>query len=115
MGGILLAASFMFTPSLTDLGAEEFITNKSATTPETGFRLKLDVSGSGLTEQTDNQTSENESSKGDRFLVAEGKASYYANRFHGRRTASGEHFARRHDRPWRRQRQDRSLQLIRVF
>lgn len=32
---------------------------------------------------------------GERFHVAEGKASYYANRFHGRRTASGKHFDKR--------------------
>ena len=30
---------------------------------------------------------------GDRFLVSEGKASYYANRFHGKKTASGEFFS----------------------
>jgi rare lipoprotein A len=30
--------------------------------------------------------------RGDKFLIAEGKASYYANKFHGRVTASGAQF-----------------------
>jgi rare lipoprotein A len=43
-----------------------------------------DTSGEFFSEQPD--------VTGDKFMVAEGRASYYANKFHGRRTASGEHF-----------------------
>jgi rare lipoprotein A len=67
LAGILMAASLTLSPSPANLHAEASGT--------------ADTAG--------------DTAAGTRFLIAEGKASYYANRFHGRRTASGEHFDRR--------------------
>ena len=41
-------------------------------------------------------TSRQAMASGESYLVAEGKASYYSNNFHGRKTASGERFNHRH-------------------
>ncbi len=76
ISSLLLAASFILSPSLTGLQAREPVENKAANL-------------------SDEQTSEAATARTDLFFIAEGKASYYANRFHGRRTASGEHFDRR--------------------
>jgi rare lipoprotein A len=76
ISGLLLAASFILPISLTGLQAREIVQKRSA-------------------DRSDEQTSEAATAKADHFFIAEGKASYYANRFHGRKTASGEHFDRR--------------------
>ncbi len=64
---------------------------------DAGFLLKQDLAGSEDPEapQEDQETEEAATTKTNRILVAEGNASYYANRFHGRRTASGENFNQR--------------------
>lgn len=67
LAGLLMAATLTLSPSPANLHAE--VSDAAETAAE--------------------------SMQGTRFLIAEGKASYYANRFHGRRTASGEHFDRR--------------------
>jgi rare lipoprotein A len=78
---LLMAASFVISPSYTDLSARE---------------TDLDAGISEMTPLESDVSKENQAEEDGRFyLVAEGRASYYSNRFHGRRTASGEHFDRR--------------------
>ena len=92
-----MATSIILPTSLTSLKAAETEPARPANHNESGFILADRVSGNSDTAEyssvTTSSASGNEKSEG--FLIAEGRASFYANRFHGRRTASGEHFDRK--------------------
>lgn len=90
---LMAALIIMLSPSLTGLHAK--VTGRIARggKPEAPRHAS---SLSGISGRGTEHRQEAASVRGDRFLVAEGRASYYANRFHGRKTASGEHFDR-HD------------------
>ncbi|NTV02594.1 MAG: septal ring lytic transglycosylase RlpA family protein [Chlorobiaceae bacterium] len=96
IGSLLLAAALVFPPSLTGLQAKETENSVTAGHKEQGFFL-----ANRINRDTDSAENSPEKSSGaqagensSRFLVGEGRASFYANRFHGQRTASGEHFDR---------------------
>jgi rare lipoprotein A len=89
IGGLLLAASFLLPASVNGLQASEV----ARLDPVTGQNAVKAMSGDSGN-QSEPMPGKDSAGKG-QFLIAEGKASYYANRFNGRRTASGEHFDRR--------------------
>lgn len=93
---LLMAASFILSPSLTNLRAAESGTNLSSLEAENGPRIPtLNPAMAKSSENDGEALKAKKMTQGAMFLVAEGKASYYSNRFHGRKTASGEHFDRR--------------------
>lgn len=96
IAGLFMAASFIFPSSLTGLQANETESSVPAGHKEQGFflanRINRDADSAENGNGKPSVTHSNENSS--RFLVGEGRASFYSNRFHGRRTASGEHFDR---------------------
>jgi rare lipoprotein A len=93
IGAIFLATSIILPSSLTGLKANEANSRKPASRKAPGLHVTEDLPVvSDSSEKKAARSSGN--TTGVRFLIAEGKASYYANRFHGQRTASGEHFDR---------------------
>jgi rare lipoprotein A len=96
ISSLLLATSLIFPSSLTGLQAAETENNGTASHKEQGFVLAARLSGDQESGDTTDKTASSQANdKNSRFMIAEGRASYYATRFHGRRTASGEHFDRR--------------------
>ena len=96
ISSLLLAASLIFPSSLTGLQAAETENNGTTSHKEQGFLLAGSLSGDQESaDASERSASSQANEKNTRFLIAEGRASYYATRFHGRRTASGEHFDRK--------------------
>ena len=96
IGGLIIAAAVIFSPSPGSLQANTTEGNALAAHKEQGFILtdwtSRDTYPVTATEEKGSNAPAIE--KGSRFMTSEGRASYYANRFHGRRTASGEDFDR---------------------
>lgn len=92
---LLLAASFVLSPSLTTLHAGESRLKPMGEKSESRFDSSAQSSDLSDTKDKEESLSTEKKVKGNRFLMAEGRASYYSNRFHGRKTASGDHFDRR--------------------
>ncbi len=95
IGGLIIAAAFIFPPSSGSLQANITEGNAQAAHKEQGFIL-ADSSRDTFPATASAEKSPNAPAieKGTRFMSSEGRASYYANRFHGRKTASGEDFDR---------------------
>jgi rare lipoprotein A len=88
---LTLSASLFISTSQNNILASE--TDRRALASYTESKASKTIAKVSLTDAvTAEKSSEQSISNGDKFLVAEGKASFYANRFHGRRTASGAHF-----------------------
>ena len=92
IGGLFLASSLALPSSLTVLRAKEAVKSE----PANGFHAMGEHPGKSDGTKKENKLSARQSNmKEGSFFIAVGRASYYANRFHGRKTASGEHFDRR--------------------
>lgn len=91
----MVAAALTIPSSLTGLQAAETENTAANSHKEQGFVLAgWQTVNQEAIENPDKPSAGEEGNKFVRFLMAEGRASFYANRFHGRKTASGEHFDR---------------------
>jgi rare lipoprotein A len=88
IGLLTLSASLFITTSQNSAIANE--TTRKALASYTESRASKTKATVSLADA--GKYSKQRVANGDKFLIAEGKASYYANRFHGRTTASGAHF-----------------------
>jgi rare lipoprotein A len=90
--GLFLATSVALPSSLTVLRAKEAVKSE----PAHGIHAMGELPGTSEGSTKANKLSARQRNMKDgSFFIAVGRASYYANWFHGRKTASGEHFDRR--------------------
>jgi rare lipoprotein A (peptidoglycan hydrolase) len=94
----LLSISILFTLTAFISTAVPFVSLSAAETGKFPDPAKPDMGW--LPENTNinpaSSTNSNQTEPANNRFVAEGKASYYGNKFNGRRTASGEYFNLRH-------------------
>ncbi|NTU57887.1 MAG: septal ring lytic transglycosylase RlpA family protein [Chlorobiaceae bacterium] len=87
---LTLSASLFIIPSPNSILANE--SDRKALASYTDSNASKKLVKVKLTDANAGKSPEQSIANKDMFLIAEGKASYYANRFHGRKTASGSNF-----------------------
>jgi rare lipoprotein A len=96
ISSLILAASIIFPGPSASLQASQSYGTHESRYSETRRSIAAEPSMTADKKAKEEETvSDQPVHSSDRFMVAEGKASYYANMFHGHKTASGEHFNRK--------------------